>query len=79
MEEHTVFYAGNKEQHRQRIGIIINKNIKPAVIACIPCLDRIIMLKLRGHPFKINIIQVYAPTNDKKEEKIKQIYEQKRP
>lgn len=42
--------------------------MKPAVIACS---DKIIIkIKMKGHSFNINIIQVYAQISDKEEEKI---------
>ena len=37
--------------------------------------DRVILVKLQGSPFDINIIQVYAPTADAKEEEIDHFYD----
>ena len=33
------------------------------------------MVKIRGKPFNVNIIQVYAPTQDHEDEEIKAFYE----
>ena len=37
--------------------------------------DRVMLVKLRGNPFNINITVVYAPTSDSSEEAIDQFYE----
>ena len=38
--------------------------------------DRIIMMKLQGKPFNINIKQVYAPKEDSTEEELEDFYEE---
>ena len=40
-----------------------------------PVSDRIIMAKLKGKPFNINIIQVYAPTTDHDDEEVEKFYD----
>ena len=38
--------------------------------------DRIILVKLKGTPFDLNIVQVYAPTCDASEEDVGRFYEE---
>lgn len=77
MEHHKIYYTGNTgKRHENGVGIIVNNNIQSAVIGCIRQSDRIIMLKLRGTLFNINIVQVYAPTAEKSEEEIEDFYSQ---
>ena len=75
--DHIVYYAGNEDRnHRQGVGLIIKKELKPSIISCLPYSDRVILLKIRGNPFNINLIQVYAPTADKGEEIAEDLYAQ---
>ena len=37
--------------------------------------NRVIMIKLQGKPFNINILQTYAPTQDHDDQDIEQFYE----
>ena len=41
-----------------------------------PISNRVIMVKLQGKPFNINILQTYAPTQDHNDEDIEQFYEE---
>lgn len=77
MEDHIVYYAGNEDRnHRQGVGFIVKRELKPSIISCLPYSDRVILLKLRGNPFNINFIQIYAPTTDKSEEMVEEFYDQ---
>ena len=38
--------------------------------------DRVIMMKLEAKPFNINVMQVYAPTQDHDDEEIEQFYQE---
>lgn len=77
VDDHIVYYAGNVEKnHLQGVGFILNKKLRSTIIGCLPHSDRVIMIKLRGSPFNVNLIQVYAPTSDKSEEVIEDFYAQ---
>lgn len=77
IDEYTIYYSGNEDAHHWNdVGVIIKKEFKLAVITYIPHSDRVMMLKLRGHPFDLNIIQVYAPTSEKSDDIIEQFYEE---
>lgn len=77
IQDHWVYYSGNNDpDHRNGVGIIINKNIKSALKSFIPVSDRIIMIKLHAFPMDINIIQIYAPTAEKEDIIVEEFYEQ---
>lgn len=75
-EKYTMTYSGGEEQHENGVGIIINNNIARAMMGYIAISDRVIMMKLRGKPFNINILQVYSPTQDHDDEEIEKFYEE---
>ena len=51
-------------EHRSGVGSIMNNNIAKALMGYLPISDRIVMIKLQGKPFNINLIQLYAPIQD---------------
>ncbi len=69
-----MIYSGG-EKHQHGVGIIMKKYIADAMIGFWPVSDRVIMMKLEGKPFNINIIQVYAPTSDHTDEEIELFYD----
>lgn len=73
-EEHVTIYSGG-EQHTHGVGIMMKKEIAKCMLGYWPISDRIIMMKVKGSPFNINIVQVYAPTSDHPDEDIEQLYE----
>ncbi|XP_063594245.1 craniofacial development protein 2-like [Penaeus indicus] len=38
--------------------------------------ERVLLVKLKGHPFNLSIIQVYAPTSEHTEEEVEAFYEE---
>ena len=66
-DSHTVFYSGGQE-HRNGVGIPMKNNITRSIMGYWPISNRIIMAKLQGKPFNINILQKYAPTQDHNED-----------
>ena len=53
----------------------MRKSIASCITRYWPISDRLIMLKLGGAPFNVNIIQAYAPTTDHSDEKVEEVYE----
>lgn len=72
----TVFFSGSKTNNYYGVAIIINKELTQAVTNFIPYSDRIIMVQLKAKPFNINLIQVYAPTENKDDNEIEDFYNQ---
>ena len=68
-EDYMTLYSGGNE-HQYGVGIMMRKSIASCIIGYWPISDRLIMLKLGGAPFNVNIIQAYAPTSDHPDEKI---------
>ena len=73
---YTMVYSGNNENHTNGVGIIMTNEIAKSMIGFWPISDRAMLMKLDAKPFKIAIIQVYAPTQDHSEEEVEEFYEQ---
>ena len=72
---HTMIYSRGIE-HTHRLGFILNNKVANTVMGYWPISERVLMVKLYGRPFNINIIQVYAPTQDHSDAKIEALYEE---
>ena len=66
-DEYTVIYSGGNK-HERGVGILLDEQRSKCLIGYWTISDRILLVKLKGKPFDISIIQVYAPTADKSEE-----------
>ena len=73
--EKVMVYAGG-EEHRYGVGIMMKKSIANCMLGYWPVSERIIMLKLQAKPFNINIIQVYAPTQDHPDDTVEMFYDE---
>ena len=73
-EGNKVLYSGGETPNRG-VGIIMKRIIANKLIGCWPVSDRIIMMKLKGTPFNINVFQLYAQTEDSTEEELENFYE----
>ena len=74
-DSHTILHSGGQEQGNG-VGILMNNNITRSIMGYWPISNRVIMVKLQGKPFHINILQTYAPTQDHSNEDIEQFYEE---
>ena len=73
----TVVYSGKDTGKRERgVGVIMGQEAAKALMGFNPINDRIISVRLRGHPFNITILQAYAPTGTAPDEDIDMFYEQ---
>ena len=72
----VTFYYSIGERHEREVGIIVNKTVSRCVLGYYAVSDRVIMMKIKGHPFNINIIQTYAPTLESPEEEVDEFYDQ---
>ena len=75
-DEDRVFYYAGGEKHEKGVGIMMNKCVSKSVIGFWPVSERVILVKISGHPFNMNIIQVYAPTSERPEEEVDLFYDQ---
>ena len=54
---------------------MVNKRVRNAVLGCNLKNDRIIYVCFQGKLFNITVIQVYAPTSNAEEAKVKRFYD----
>ena len=73
-EGNKVTYSGGETANRG-VGIIMKRTIANKLIGCWPISDRIIMMKLKGTPFNINVFQLHAPTEHSTEEELENFFE----
>ena len=54
---------------------MVNKRVRNAILGCNLKNDRMISVRFQGKPFNITVIQVYAPTSNAEEAKVKRFYD----
>ena len=70
------FYYSGGEKLERGVGIMVSKPVAGCVMGYWAVSDRVIVVKIKGHPFNVNIIQVYAPTQESTEEEVDEFYDQ---
>ena len=75
-DDHYIHYCGWESLRRNGIALIVNKSIQNAVLGCNLKNDRMISVRFQGKPFKITVIQVYAPTSNAEEAEAERFYEE---
>ena len=73
-ERSKFIYSGGDSRERG-VGILLSEDAAKSFKGFWAVSDRVILVKLQGSPFDINIIQVYAPTDDSVEEEIENFYD----
>ena len=71
---YRVLHGGGSE-HRNGVAVILDKRTAASVVKVSYEGDRLMLVKLRGKPTDIVIIQVYMPTSEHKEEEVEDMYE----
>ena len=74
-DDRYIYYSGQESLRRNGVAIIVNKRVQNAVLGCSLKNDRMISVHFQGKPFKITVIQVYAPTNNDKEADVEWFYD----
>ena len=69
-DDHYIYYCGQESLRRRRVGIIVNKRVRNAVLGCSLKNDRMISVRFQGKPFNITVIQVYAPASNAEEAEV---------
>ena len=72
--DHTVYFSGKEDKHKEGVGFLTRKNIVKSVIECRPISSRLMTVRLRASPFNITIIQVYAPTSSYDDSEVDEFY-----
>ena len=73
-DDHYIYYCGQESLRGNGVDIIVNKRARNAGLGCNLKNDRMISVRFQGKPFKITIIQVYAPTSNAEEAEVEQFY-----
>ena len=74
-DDHYIYYCGQESHRRNGVAIIVNKKVQNAVLGWSLKNDRMIIVHFQGKPFKITVIQSYAPTSNAEEAEIEWFYE----
>uniref|UniRef100_A0A8D8Z356 Craniofacial development protein 2 n=1 Tax=Cacopsylla melanoneura TaxID=428564 RepID=A0A8D8Z356_9HEMI len=75
IEDHRVLYSGRTDgKHEYGVGMILSKKIGRCVKSFTPISPRVMLVQLKGSPIDINIIQIYAPTADKDDAEMHELY-----
>ena len=70
-EGHKIWYSGEQDKHELGMAIMVHKATTNSVISWQPVSSRIITIRLSCMPQNITIVQVYAPTSNATDEKVK--------
>ena len=73
-DDHYLYYCGQESLRRNGVALIVNKKVQNAVLECSLKNDRMVSLRFQGKPFKITVIQVYAPTSNAEEAEAEWFY-----
>ena len=71
----TLLLSGrNDKKHRQGVGFLLSNKARKSLISVTPLTERIIMIRLKGSPTNLTIIQVYAPDSSRDDEESENFY-----
>ena len=74
-DDHYISCCGQESLRRNGVALIVNKRVWNAVLGCNLKNDRMISVHFQGKPFKIIVIQVYAPATNAEEAEVEWFYE----
>ena len=74
-DDHYIYYYGQESLGRNGVAVIVNQRVWNAVLGCNLKNDRMISVRFQGKPFKITVIQAYAPTSNAEEAEVEEFYE----
>ena len=72
--DHYIYYCGQKSLRRNGVALTVNKRVQKAVLGS-NLKNRMTSVRFQGKPFNIIVIQVYSPTTNAEEAKVKQFYD----
>ena len=62
--------------HKNGVGIFLDEESAKSLCGFWCISDRVMLVKLKGRPFDVSVIQCYAPTADSADEEIEKLYDQ---
>ena len=66
-------YSGGQE-HLLGVGVMLNKRVEDCLTGFYAVSERVLLVRLKGKPFDICIIQVYSPTSVYDEAEVDSFY-----
>ena len=69
-DDHYIYCGKQESLRRNGVAIMVNNRVRNAVLGCNLRNNRMISVRFQGKPFKITVIQVYAPTNNAEEAEV---------
>ena len=70
-----MFYSGSDHQ-TNGVGIIMKQCMAESVMGCWTISDRVMVIKLKGAPVNLNVIQTYVPTSVSTKKELEEFYYQ---
>ena len=70
-----MIYSGGGN-HKNGVGIVMKNSVAKSMMGFWVISDRVLMMKLESKPFNINVMQVYAPTQDHDGEEMEKFYKE---
>ena len=74
-DDHYIYYCGQESLRGNGVAIMVNKRLQNAVLGYNLKNDRMNSVHLKGKPFNIMVIQVYALTSNAEEAEVEWFYE----
>ena len=66
-DDHYIYYCGQESLRRNEVAFIVNKRVQNGVLGSNLKNNRMVSVRFQGKPFKITVIQIYAPTSNEAE------------
>ena len=70
-----MIYSGG-ENDRNGVDIVMKNSVAKSLMGFWAISGRVIMMKLEAKPININVMQVYAPTQNHDDEEIEKVYQE---
>ena len=74
-DDHYIYHCGQEFLRRNGVASRVNKKVPNAVLVCNLKNDRMTSVHFQGKSFNATVVQVYAPTTNAEEAKVKWFYE----
>ena len=74
-DDYYIYYFRQESLRRNGVAIMVNKRVRNTVLGCNLRNDRMVCVCFQGKPFKITVIQAYAPTSNTEEPEVERFYE----
>ena len=71
--KHMMIYSGCPKTRQNGVGFLVHQSVSSSVAGYNPVSDRIAVLRLKGKPCGITVVQVYAPTTAAEDSEIEKV------